>query len=110
MIESESTPEDVSVLCASTSDTLSPISRSSLPLNSMVNDGHDTSPKFFSNWVEYFLPPLLEDSKFNSTKTLIVLSFDENEDYGSENKIMTIAMGGALPVDKRNTTEDMLVN
>ncbi|PWY97403.1 hypothetical protein BCV70DRAFT_67092 [Testicularia cyperi] len=71
----------------------------------MVNDGHDTTAAFFSNWTNYFLTPLLKDSKFNSNRTLILLTFDENESYTAPNRIYTLALGGAVPAELRNTTD-----
>ena len=71
----------------------------------MVNDGHDTSPAFFSDFVEYFLVPLIKNPNFNSDKTLVLLTFDENEDYTTNNRIYTIALGGALPADLVGKTD-----
>ncbi|KAL9938929.1 hypothetical protein V8E36_001742 [Tilletia maclaganii] len=72
----------------------------------MVNDGHDTSPAFFSNWTEFWLMPILSNTKFNSERSLIVLSFDENEDYTVNNQIATILLGNAVPEGLRGKTDD----
>lgn len=40
----------------------------------MVDDGHDTSPEFFSNWTTFWLAPLLNDTRFNDNRTLILLT------------------------------------
>lgn len=45
----------------------------------MVNDGHDTSIEFLGDWVDYWLTPLLANPAFNDNRTLILLTFDENE-------------------------------
>lgn len=71
----------------------------------MVNDGHDTTAAFFSNWTEYFLTPLLKDPNFNSNRTLILLTFDENDSYDAANRIFTVALGGAVPSNLKNTTD-----
>lgn len=71
----------------------------------LVNDGHDTTAAFFSNFTSYFLTPLLKDSRFNSNRTLILLTFDENESYTAPNRIFTLALGGAVPSALRNTTD-----
>lgn len=48
----------------------------------LVNDAHDTTIDYASDFLEYFLVPLLNDTRFNSGEgtdgTLIVLTFDEN--------------------------------
>jgi hypothetical protein len=72
----------------------------------MVNDGHDTTIDFVSDWLSYFLVPLLNDTRFNTEKTLVLLTFDENETYEDENVIYTVLLGGAVPKDKVNTTDD----
>ena len=71
----------------------------------MVNDGHDTTAAFFSNWTQYFLTPLLKDPKFNSNRTVILLTFDENDSYPEPNRIFTLALGGAVPANLKNTSD-----
>ncbi|KAI0306223.1 phosphoesterase family-domain-containing protein [Multifurca ochricompacta] len=45
----------------------------------LVNDGHDTDVTFTSSWLKYWLEPLLANPNFNDGRTLILLTFDENE-------------------------------
>lgn len=71
----------------------------------MVNDGHDTTAAFFSNWTNYFLTPMLKEPKFNNNRTLVLLTFDENDSYTANNRIFTIALGGAVPANLKNTTD-----
>ncbi|KAL7408822.1 phosphoesterase family-domain-containing protein [Mrakia frigida] len=71
----------------------------------LVNDGHDTSNSFLGNWVDYFLTPLLSNSNFNDNRTLILLTFDENEDYGSQNTVFTVLLGGSVPNASIGTTD-----
>ncbi|GAC72244.1 hypothetical protein PANT_7d00003 [Moesziomyces antarcticus T-34] len=71
----------------------------------MVNDGHDTTAAFFSNFTSYFLPTLLNNTNFNSNRTLVLLTFDENDSYTAANRIFTIALGGAVPANLKNTTD-----
>ena len=40
---------------------------------------HDTTVDFVSDWLSYFLVPLLENKNFNDNRTLILLTFDETE-------------------------------
>jgi hypothetical protein len=72
-----------------------------------VNDGHDTDINFVGAWLDYWLTPLLADPKFNDNKTLILLTFDENETYEEANVVYTVLLGGALPkalVGKNDST------
>ncbi|KAI0798227.1 phosphoesterase family-domain-containing protein [Abortiporus biennis] len=72
----------------------------------LVNDAHDTDIDFTSAWLEYFLVPLLSNTNFNDNKTLILLTFDENETYEINNRVYTIALGGAVPANLRGTVDD----
>ena len=45
----------------------------------MVNDGHDTSIDFASDWLDFWLPTMLADPSFNDNRTIILLTFDETE-------------------------------
>ncbi|CAK5276510.1 unnamed protein product [Mycena citricolor] len=72
----------------------------------MVNDAHDTSIDFGAAFLEYWLMPLLTDPRVNGEKTLILLTFDENETYGEQNTIYTVALGTAIPLELRGTTDD----
>ncbi|KAL8291389.1 hypothetical protein RQP46_002367 [Phenoliferia psychrophenolica] len=71
----------------------------------LVNDAHDTTIDFTSEWLSYFLVPLLENPLFNDNRTLILLTFDESESTSINNQIYTVALGGALPTDLVNTTD-----
>ncbi|KAK4141547.1 uncharacterized protein C8A04DRAFT_30917 [Dichotomopilus funicola] len=71
----------------------------------MVNDGHDTNITFAASWARSFIEPLLKNS-YVSDKTLIVLSFDENEDYPTPNRVYTVLLGGAIPKELHGTTDD----
>ncbi|KAJ9102325.1 hypothetical protein QFC21_002725 [Naganishia friedmannii] len=62
----------------------------------LVNDGHDTDITFVSDWLEYFLVPLLDNPNFDDNETLVLLTFDENEDYKSQNTLYTLLLGGAV--------------
>ncbi|EJF61716.1 phosphoesterase family-domain-containing protein [Dichomitus squalens] len=71
----------------------------------LVNDGHDTTIDFVGDWLNYWLVPLLADTKFNNNRTLILLTFDETETYTINNRIYTLVLGGGLPENLRNTTD-----
>lgn len=71
-----------------------------------MNDAHDTDIDFASDWLEFWLVPLLSNPAFNDNKTLIVLTFDENETYDINNQIYTLLLGGAVPQHLRGTTDD----
>lgn len=71
----------------------------------MVNDAHDTDVNFVSEWLEYFLVPLLSNPLFNDNRTLVQLTFDENESYGIQNQIYTVLLGGAVPSSLKGTND-----
>ena len=71
----------------------------------LVNDGHDTDINFMSQWIQYWLMPLLQDPRFNDNRTLILLTFDENETYTVNNRIWAMLLGGAVPANLRGTTD-----
>jgi len=58
----------------------------------MTNDGHDTSVTTAGSWTRRFLEPLLTNKNFMSN-TLILLTFDETENYFSDNKVFFGALG-----------------
>ncbi|KAF9436683.1 hypothetical protein BGZ76_003284 [Entomortierella beljakovae] len=70
----------------------------------MINDGHNTTVKDASKWLSTFLPPLLNNTKFIDN-TLIVITFDETDDYViADNNVWTILMGDAVK-GLKNTTD-----
>lgn len=71
----------------------------------MVNDGHDSSVDVAGNWSRQFLTPLLNNTAFTN-KTLILLTFDENETYTIKNKVLAILLGDVIPANLRNTTDN----
>ncbi|KAJ7437921.1 phosphoesterase family-domain-containing protein [Mycena galericulata] len=74
----------------------------------IVNDAHDTSIDFAASWLQYWLLPLLTDPRVNGEDTLILLTFDENETDSEQNRIWTLALGSAIPLNLRGTTDDTL--
>ncbi|TCD62837.1 hypothetical protein EIP91_006350 [Steccherinum ochraceum] len=71
----------------------------------MINDAHDTDIDFASDWLEFWLVPLLSNPNFNDNKTLILLTFDENENYAINNQIYSILLGGAVPDSLKGTND-----
>jgi phospholipase C len=45
----------------------------------ILNDGHDTTIDYAGEWLDYWLVPLLADKRFNSDRTLVIVTFDEAE-------------------------------
>ncbi|KZS96980.1 hypothetical protein SISNIDRAFT_406855 [Sistotremastrum niveocremeum HHB9708] len=72
----------------------------------LVDDAHDTTIDFASDWLNFWLVPLLKDSNFNDNRTLIILTFDETETYTINNRVLTILLGGAIPENLKNTTDE----
>lgn len=50
----------------------------------ILNDGHDTTIDYAGEWLEYWLEPLLADSRFNSERTLVIVTFDEAESESND--------------------------
>ncbi|KAF9234976.1 phosphoesterase family-domain-containing protein [Melanogaster broomeanus] len=70
------------------------------------DDGHDTDVAFAADWLTYWLVPLLQDPAFNTNRTLILLTFDENETKTKNNQVYSILLGGAVPPSLQNTTDN----
>ncbi|KIJ68843.1 hypothetical protein HYDPIDRAFT_107104 [Hydnomerulius pinastri MD-312] len=70
------------------------------------NDAHDTTIAYAGDWLNFWLLPLLQDKNFNSDKTLILITFDENETYTINNQVYTLLVGGVIPEKLWNTTDD----
>ncbi|KAI8952971.1 phosphoesterase family-domain-containing protein [Xylaria longipes] len=76
----------------------------------MTNDGHDTSVTVAGNWARNFLEPLLSNKNFNTDRTLIVLTFDESENYLGSNQVYAALLGSAVPSSKVGTTDSTKYN
>ncbi|KIM65609.1 hypothetical protein SCLCIDRAFT_440993 [Scleroderma citrinum Foug A] len=72
----------------------------------MKDDGHDTSVSYASQWLNYWLVPLFSDSNFNTARTLILLTFDENGSSNINNQVYSILLGGAVPTNLKGTTDN----
>ncbi|ORY59162.1 phosphoesterase-like protein [Pseudomassariella vexata] len=75
----------------------------------MTSDGHDTSVTVAGTWTRNFLEPLLNDSRFMQN-TMVLITFDENETYSIQNRILGILIGDAIPSDLVGTTDDNYYN
>ena len=75
----------------------------------MMNDCHDTTIEFCGDFVEYFVLPLLKNKKVNDGKTLILLTFDENETETEANQIFSILLGDVIPDHLKGTTDNTFV-
>ena len=71
----------------------------------MTNDGHDTSVTVAGKFCMEFLTPLLENEYFME-RTLILITFDENETYQKANRVFSILLGGAVSPELVGTTDD----
>lgn len=70
----------------------------------MTNDGHDTSITVAGAWASSFLTPLLSNPNFNRN-TLILLTFDEVENYAIQNTVYGLLLGDAVPSNLAGTTD-----
>lgn len=70
----------------------------------MTSDGHDSSVTVAGEWARDFIEPLLSNENFNIDRTLIVLTWDECENYLIENRVLAILLGSAVSDDLVGTT------
>ncbi|ODQ61600.1 hypothetical protein WICANDRAFT_81868 [Wickerhamomyces anomalus NRRL Y-366-8] len=70
----------------------------------MTNDGHDSNINVASSWSRDFLTPLLNNEYFMKD-TLILLTFDENENYRLKNRVYAVLLGGVIPENKKGTID-----
>ncbi|KAM0665368.1 hypothetical protein ACQRIT_006230 [Beauveria bassiana] len=75
----------------------------------MTSDGHDTDVTTAGAWCRTFLEPLLDDKNFMK-KTLVLVTFDENETYANRNQILGVLLGDAVPKELVGTTDDHFYN
>ncbi|KAI1102565.1 phosphoesterase-domain-containing protein [Jackrogersella minutella] len=75
----------------------------------MTSDGHDSTVTVAGTWTRSFLEPLLNDSRFMNN-TLVLVTFDENETYTIQNRVLAILLGDAVPTDLVGTTDDTYYN
>ncbi|KAI6979182.1 acid phosphatase phoa [Hortaea werneckii] len=75
----------------------------------MTSDGHDTSVTVAGTWMRNLLEPLMENEYFWS-RTLILVTFDENESYSISNRVFSVLLGGAVPKDLEGSKDDKYYN
>ncbi|CAG8974107.1 hypothetical protein HYALB_00002742 [Hymenoscyphus albidus] len=71
----------------------------------MTNDGHDSSITVAGAWAKGFLEPLLKNKNFLNN-TLVLLTFDEAENYFARNRVFSVLLGDAVPKELHGTTDD----
>lgn len=70
----------------------------------MTSDGHDSSVTVAGKWLDDNLGPLLKDP-YVMKNTLILVTFDENEIYTTQNRVFSFLVGDAVPEKLVNTTD-----
>lgn len=75
----------------------------------MTSDAHDSDIQTAGTWTRSFLEPLLNDKKFMKN-TLVLVTFDENETYSIQNRILGILLGDAVPKELAGTTDSNFYN
>ncbi|KAI0394000.1 acid phosphatase phoa [Xylariaceae sp. FL0594] len=75
----------------------------------MTSDGHDTDVTTAGAWTRRFLEPLLDDKRFMQN-TLVLVTFDENETYSTQNRVLGILLGDAIPKRLVGTTDSNYYN
>lgn len=76
----------------------------------MTNDGHDSDLLYSGQFARSFLDPLLRNKNFNSDKTLILVTWDESEQYPIPNQVFGILLGGAVPQNLVGTEDNNFYN
>ena len=71
----------------------------------LVDDGHDTDINYMASWLQYWLIPLLADTRFNPARTLVLLTFDENSSSKLNNNVWGVLLGSAIPTALKGTTD-----
>ncbi|KAJ9138641.1 Acid phosphatase-like protein [Pleurostoma richardsiae] len=71
----------------------------------MMHDGHNTTLGASTSWSHHFIEPLLSAFPADE-RTLILLTFDESEDYSRPNHIASLLLGSAVPAALKGTTDD----
>lgn len=70
----------------------------------MTSDGHDSSITAAGEWSRIFLEPLLANENFNIDRTLVILTWDECENYLQENRVLAMLLGSAVSDSLIGTT------
>lgn len=70
----------------------------------MLNDGHNTTLSFATEWTSSFLAPLLANPQFME-KTLVLLTYDESATYELPNRVVSLLLGGAVPEELKGTED-----
>lgn len=70
----------------------------------MMNDGHNTTLSYATKWARELMKLILLPEAFDEP-TLIMLTFDESEDYSKPNQIGTLLLGSAVPAKLKNTKD-----
>ena len=71
----------------------------------MMNDGHNTTLEYAAEWAHRYLKPLLDENSLGD-RTLVQLTYDESEDYGRPNRIVSLLLGNAIPDKLKGTSDD----
>lgn len=71
----------------------------------MTSDGHDSSITVAGEWARSFMEPLLSNENFNIDRTLVILTFDECENYLAENRVLAVLLGSAVSDTLVGTTD-----
>ncbi|KAF2709449.1 phosphoesterase-domain-containing protein [Pleomassaria siparia CBS 279.74] len=75
----------------------------------MTSDGHDTTVTVAGTWSRAFLEPLLANKNLMNN-TLVLVTFDENHTYTTQNRIVGILLGDSIPASLIGTTDDTYYN
>ena len=75
----------------------------------MIHDGHNSTLSTATSWTHDFVKPLLADDAFDE-RTLILITYDESEDYGKPNRIGGLLLGNAIPSELKGHRDKTFYN
>ncbi|OZJ06558.1 hypothetical protein BZG36_00483 [Bifiguratus adelaidae] len=70
----------------------------------ITNDGHDTTAAFAGDWVTNFWTSISNATFLKDA--LVLITFDENETYSTRNQVWALLLGGVIPANLKNTTDN----
>ncbi|TFK33657.1 acid phosphatase [Crucibulum laeve] len=72
----------------------------------LTSDGHDTNVTVAGTFTKSFLEPLLKNKNFNGDRTLVLITFDENDNHLIGNRVRSILLGSAVPRNLIGTSDN----
>ncbi|GAQ80549.1 acid phosphatase [Klebsormidium nitens] len=75
-----------------------------------INDAHNSNTSFAAGYLKGFLEPKLADLNFYDARTLVVITFDENDFVEPTNRVYTVLLGKFLNADGQASNDSSCYN